>query len=89
MIFKYRKGEIYHRSKEINIDSMLGHEIMDDFLMLNFTILLIDIDECAVDNGGCDHICVNKPGSFECQCKEGYLLGDDGKTCTGNKLQIF
>ena len=42
-----------------------------------------DIDECAVGNGGCDHICVNKPGSFECQCKDGYELGSDGKTCEG------
>ena len=43
-----------------------------------------DIDECATDNGGCDQICVNKPGSFECQCKEGYTLAEDGKTCNGN-----
>ena len=42
-----------------------------------------DIDECAVGNGGCDHTCVNKPGSFECQCKERYALADDNKTCTG------
>ena len=45
--------------------------------------IFLDIDECAVDNGGCGQICVNKPGSFECQCKEGYALTDDGKTCNG------
>ena len=49
------------------------------------TRIFLDNDECAVDNGGCSQICVNKPGSFECKCKEGYLLGDDGKTCTGKK----
>ena len=43
-----------------------------------------DIDECAVDNGGCDHTCINKPGSFECQCKDG-SLADDGKMCNGKK----
>ena len=43
----------------------------------------LDNDECATDNGGCDQICVNKPGSFECQCKEGYTLAEDGKTCNG------
>ena len=43
----------------------------------------LDIDECAVDNGSCDQICINKPGSFECQCKDGYVLADDGKTCNG------
>ena len=47
--------------------------------------LLPDIDECVVDNGGCNQICVNKPGSFECKCEPGYLLSDDGKTCVGKK----
>ena len=46
-------------------------------------VLFSDIDECALDNGGCDHECKNKPGSFECSCKSGYTLGKDGTTCTG------
>ena len=57
-------------------------------LEFKYRNIFIDIDECAVDNGGCDHICINKPGSFECQCKEGYALGADGKTCTGNSISI-
>ena len=51
-------------------------------------VLFSDIDECALDNGGCDHECKNKPGSFECSCKSGYTLGKDGTTCTG-KCEIF
>ena len=33
-----------------------------------------DVDECATDgaNGGCDQLCVNKPGSFMCDCRKGY-----------------
>ena len=27
----------------------------------------IDIDECAKDNGGCEHSCLNKPGTFQCK----------------------
>lgn len=34
-----------------------------------------DIDECKVNNGNCDQLCVNTPGSFECQCFKGYRLG--------------
>ncbi len=34
-----------------------------------------DIDECAVNQGGCtaNSHCVNKPGSFTCQCDSGYF----------------
>ncbi len=41
------------------------------------------MDECATAKGDCDHICNNKPGSFECSCNDGYILGRDGKNCTG------
>ena len=51
-------------------------------------ILISDVDECAVDNGGCSQICINKPGSFECQCKDGYALADYSKSCNG-KATIF
>ena len=40
----------------------------------------IDVDECQVGNGGCDHGCVNEEGGFKCTCKTGYLL--DRKTLT-------
>ena len=27
----------------------------------------IDIDECEDNNGGCQHVCVNKPGTYTCK----------------------
>jgi hypothetical protein len=27
----------------------------------------VDIDECEENNGGCDHVCVNKPGTYTCK----------------------
>ena len=27
----------------------------------------VDVDECEENNGGCDHICVNKPGTYTCK----------------------
>ena len=37
---------------------------------------LLDINECATDNGGCGdvatHICTNSIGSFSCACVAGY-----------------
>ena len=53
---------------------------------INKTIVhyyFLDVDECKVNNGACDHICVNKPGAFECKCNVGYELADDKKKCTG------
>ena len=40
-----------------------------------------DIDECANQNGGCEEICVNTPGSYICECPPGQALRPDGKTC--------
>jgi len=43
-----------------------------------------DVDECAVNNGGChQHAdCINTPGSFSCACVEGYV--GDGLDCMRN-----
>ena len=66
---------------------MFLDKLVSNFLSVRLSklkfFLFSDIDECAVDNGGCSQICVNKPGSHECQCQDGYLLGDDGKLCNG------
>ena len=42
-----------------------------------------DVDECAINNGGCDHYCNNTMGSFECNCMTGFSLAVDGSSCTG------
>ena len=39
------------------------------------------MDECALNNGGCSHKCVNVVSSFQCACPDGYSLMDDWKTC--------
>lgn len=40
-------------------------------------------DLCAVEKHACEQICVNTPGSYVCQCYEGYELDADGKNCIG------
>jgi hypothetical protein len=42
----------------------------------------IDIDECQINNGGCEQNCKNTIGSLECSCNEPYFLSEDGKTCS-------
>ena len=48
----------------------------------------LDVNECAVRNGGCSEICNNKLGSFECACRTGRELKPDGKTCQGHYCVI-
>ncbi|CAM4665902.1 unnamed protein product [Leuciscus chuanchicus] len=51
----------------------------------------LDIDECANNNETvCSQICVNTPGSYQCECERGFYLEDDGKTCTkGERAPLF
>ena len=49
-------------------------------------IHILDINECAVNNGGCEDFCENTPGSFKCKCtKGGWELNADGRTCFENQ----
>ncbi|XP_066992022.2 low-density lipoprotein receptor-related protein 6 [Anabrus simplex] len=36
---------------------------------------------CAQNNGGCSHLCLNKPDAYVCACQIGYELTADERTC--------
>ncbi|XP_012250592.2 low-density lipoprotein receptor-related protein 6 [Athalia rosae] len=37
---------------------------------------------CAINNGGCSHLCLNRPGdNYVCACQIGYELTKDKRTC--------
>lgn len=40
-----------------------------------------DMDECAIDNGGCQHECQNTIGSYVCSCRNGFMLHENGHDC--------
>ena len=49
--------------------------------------MYIDIDECSTGDHNCtqNHLqCVNRPGTFICECVTGYELLNG--TCEGNKI---
>ena len=51
-------------------------------LILQFLLFrFIDVNECAVNNGGCDQVCTNTQGSYQCGCNPGYTK--TGYQCHG------
>ena len=47
------------------------------------------MDECLVNNGGCEHDCFNTIGSFECRCRRGYFLTTNGRNCVGKSSPVI
>ena len=46
----------------------------------------VDINECLVNDGGCEQKCHNSEGSFSCSCNDGYAIAANGFDCTGIKI---
>ncbi|PVD37829.1 hypothetical protein C0Q70_00431 [Pomacea canaliculata] len=40
-----------------------------------------DKDECAINNGGCQHVCRNTVGSYQCACYNGFTLHENNHDC--------
>ncbi|KAH8271408.1 hypothetical protein KR018_009102, partial [Drosophila ironensis] len=49
---------------------------------------VIDADECAINNGGCQHRCKNTFGSYQCSCRNGYTLSENGHNCTETRCKF-
>ncbi|XP_076233982.1 tolloid-like protein 1 tolkin [Calliopsis andreniformis] len=53
-------------------------------------VFFTDMDECASNNGGCQHECRNTIGSYQCSCHNGFTLHENGHDCKegGCKYEI-
>jgi len=40
-----------------------------------------DVNECAIDNDGCQNQCCDTLGSYYCKCQAGQKLEEDGRGC--------
>ena len=72
--------EFISRYLRVGILTFLIKMYLVCFLCASF---LLDIDECSVNKGGCQHNCINTPGSFVCTCDDGYYLDANKKSCQG------
>ena len=52
---------------------------------LSLICTYLDVDECTIANGECEHVCINTGGSFYCDCRDGYMLESNNRTCEGNE----
>ncbi|PHJ20321.1 calcium binding egf domain-containing protein [Cystoisospora suis] len=44
----------------------------------------VDINECATGENDCDPrttVCIDLPGTYRCECKNGFLMAPNGRTC--------
>ncbi|XP_064618038.1 tolloid-like protein 1 isoform X2 [Liolophura sinensis] len=44
-------------------------------------VFFTDKDECAIENGGCQHVCKNTLGSYQCACHNGFTLHENKHDC--------
>ncbi|XP_067946456.1 fibrillin-1-like [Watersipora subatra] len=53
----------------------------DGFLTSADGVTCEDVNECLMNNGGCDDECTNTIGSRSCGCSSGFKLAADGSSC--------
>ena len=60
------------------------HMVPSAYLCMEF--FLLDENECARNNSGCEHHCINQLPGFVCSCNPGFELNLDGKSCSGTSV---
>ena len=62
---------------------------LHSYLIRLHLIFYLDVNECEMLNGGCQHRCRNTNGSYSCQCNDGFFLNGNGRTCIGKFEREF
>ena len=58
---------------------------MNSRIFKSVLLFFSDINECGLDNGGCEGECTNLVGAFSCSCGEGLQLSPDLRGCDGKR----
>ena len=48
-----------------------------------FNIIISDLNDCSIENGGCEQLCKMVPQGKMCDCFPGFSLNLDQTTCGG------
>lgn len=65
--------------------------MVDNALILcgNTSVLFLDTDVNECDNKPCSQECANVYGSYQCYCRQGYQLAEDGHACKGKRIFMW
>jgi hypothetical protein len=44
---------------------------------------ILDYNECGLNNAGCEQVCKNTVGSYNCDCRKGFELHANKNGCKG------
>ncbi|XP_013399408.1 sushi, von Willebrand factor type A, EGF and pentraxin domain-containing protein 1 [Lingula anatina] len=73
--------------------NMIGDATMtcqDNGAWTNLNTRCEDINECETNSGGCNELCFNHPGGYNCGCnRDGFSLDKDGKTCIDTEPPVI
>ena len=56
---------------------------LKDLSVIIVFLILVDVNECYNNNGGCSHLCHNTFASYYCSCSNYEELDEDNHTCIG------
>ena len=56
--------------------------------MTSLPYIVPDVDECIDGTDGCEELCTNTIGDYECHCREGFELDVNGLNCNGEYIYI-
>ena len=71
----------YELATSVYVDQAILVSVIHEY---SWVYNFIDINECKMSNGGCEHVCTNNNGSFFCTCNAGFILKNDTLSCAGN-----
>ena len=70
--------ELHSTSNKLMVKFVSDSSVQKSGFSVNF---FKEFDECSTPDHGCDHECVNTLGGYKCECRIGFELRSDGKTC--------
>ena len=62
--------------------SNLTTNTLDCIIITTHSASSLDVNECTEGTHNCEQVCNNNNGSFTCSCNDGYVLADNGHSCT-------
>ena len=78
-------ASLIHMPMMYLFNAMVSCSVLFNYLTIsNIIYLILDIDQCAIGNGNCSHICVNDIPYYHCDCPPGGQLDPTKINCIFN-----